>query len=398
MQTFIKNYINICELYLFSRSAEFGKYSLGCQLLIIQIASRISDAGELGKIVADIRAVFPKAQVTSNFSNTKNSPEIENNTCLYFTFLEKADYGIADETNKNFSAISDLDKCKSAEIEILYNQLKEKNKLIEVYNHQINESLAYAGKLQKAVIPPKEYFNKIFPEHFIIYKPKHFVSGDFFWLCEKGNKLYFAVADCTGHGVPGALMSILGISLLNEISNIFTSWNNISASDVLNLLRKMLKTSLHQNGKSEELKDGMDIALCVLDKESLHLQFAGAYIPLYIVRNNELIESKGNPMPIGVYLRDESLFEQSTFQLQRDDMLYLASDGYEDQFGGSDYKKFKSKNFKNLLISVSSNKIEEQKQVLKNTLELWQNGHEQIDDITVLGIRIGKEPLINYSI
>jgi serine phosphatase RsbU (regulator of sigma subunit) len=398
MQTFTKSYINICELYLLSRSAEFGKYSSGCQLLIIQIASRITDAGEFGKIVADIQAVFPKAQVTSNFSNTENSPEIENNTSLYFTFLENADYGRVDEINEDFSAISDLDKCKSAEIETLYNQLKEKNKLIEVYNHQINESLAYAGKLQKAVFPPKEFFNKIFPEHFIIYKPKQFVSGDFFWLCEKGNKLYFAVADCTGHGVPGALMSILGISLLNEISNIFTSWNNISASDVLNLLRKMLKTSLHQNGKSEELKDGMDIALCVLDKESLHLQFAGAYIPLYIVRNNELIESKGNPMPIGVYLREESPFEQSTLQLQINDMLYLATDGYEDQFGGSDYKKFKSKNFKNLLLSVSSSKIDVQKQVLKNTLELWQNGHEQIDDITVLGIRVGKEPLINYSI
>lgn len=266
--------------------------------------------------------------------------------------------------------------------------LMEKNKLIEFYYSQLNDSLKYACRIQKTVIPPRDYFARLFPQHFVLYRPKNIVSGDFFWAFDRGNTVYLVVADCTGHGVPGALMSVLGITLLNEISKSLQASYRGSAPQMLGQLRSAMRETLHQSGKLHELRDGMDIALCVIDKVSHQLQYAGAFIPLYIVRDGELTEYHASKTPIDGCLSNTREFDSHDIDLMTGDMLFLATDGFADQFGGANLKKFKRNNLKSIFTAIADREMRMQKQILADTLDLWQNGTEQIDDITVFGMRI----------
>jgi serine phosphatase RsbU (regulator of sigma subunit) len=399
MQTLSINYENKCQLLQFSTSDEFREYSQKSKLLIIQISTDVSDSYTISKVVNDLRIVFPWAKITGTYQENRdrNIGWTNRKTRLFFTFSE------ADEIETvinivNAQQYSDENTDGNEELKFLYEQLREKNQLIDSFNQKITDSLIYAGRIQKAVIPPKEFIDRIFPQNFIIYQPKQYVSGDFYWFFEKGNITCWAVADCTGHGVPGALMSILGTTCLNEIGNLFTSCSIISASDILNLLRDMVKSSLHQTDNETKIKDGMDIALCVLDRESMKLQFAGAYNPLYLIRNKELIEFKGDKMPIGVHITEARPFTNHEIQLQTNDLLYLTTDGIADQFGGSAYKKFKARNLKNLLVANALEPLDVQHKVVKDTFDVWRNGYEQTDDITLLGLKITSYAQMNFSI
>jgi len=277
-------------------------------------------------------------------------------------------------------------------------QIEQKNEKITVQrdqiaskNQEITDSINYAEKIQTAVLPSKKLLNEIITDHFIIYRPKDIVSGDFYWFTQTDKYFIIAAADCTGHGVPGAFMSMLGITLLNEIVN---NRNIVDAKEILNELREAVKKSLRQEGNYNEQKDGMDIALCVLNNKEQTLQYAGANNPLYIIRKNseskehELLEYKADRMPIGIFPKDHLSFNNNDIKLEEDDRIYMFSDGFADQFGGEKGNKFKSKNLKNLILSVQDKSMEEQKKWIENSLDEWQGNHNQVDDILLIGIKI----------
>ena len=272
------------------------------------------------------------------------------------------------------------------EIEAQRNHVIEQRDKIEQQNKNITSSIEYASRIQRAVLPPKELFKKYLGEHFIFFRPRDIVSGDFYYLNLKNGQIIVAAADCTGHGVPGALMSILGISLMNKV--ITELPDNFNASNILTMLRKEVKNALGQTGKDNEAKDGMDISLCVINRDKKQLQYAGAYNPLILVRNNELVKYEADRMPIGIYIKEKDAFTNHIVDLKAGDFLYMFSDGYQDQFGGELKKKFLPKNLNNLLLEISNRSINEQLQVLDDTLENWKGDLQQVDDIIMLGIKI----------
>ena len=255
----------------------------------------------------------------------------------------------------------------------------------------IIESITYASRIQKALMVPEEYISELLPEYFVLNKPKDIVSGDFLWLTRENNKIILAVADCTGHGVPGAFMSVLGISFVREI---VIERKNIRPNEILNELRKMVISALHQKGELHEAMDGMDIAVCSINLENKELQFAGANNPLYLIRDGELTIIEADKMPVGILFKGETGFSNHGIKLEKNDSIYLFSDGYADQFGGPDGKKFMLKQFQQLLRDIHDKPMKEQKEILDKTIEEWKSGHEkqkgrydQVDDILVLGLR-----------
>jgi len=275
---------------------------------------------------------------------------------------------------------------------------------IEEQKKEITDSITYAKRIQNAVLPTGEYANNILGEHFILFKPKDIVSGDFYWATEINDWLIFTVADCTGHGVPGAFMSMLGVSFLNEIVR---KKEVTKASEILDHLRDSIIEALQQKGQSGEQKDGMDITLCVLDKKTKKLQFSGANNPLFIITGKDLsrfekegfsvsepaengvyaVEVKPDKQPVAIHI-DMKPFTNHDIQLEKGECLYLLSDGYEDQFGGPNNKKFKIKNLRELFLKISELPMSEQKDILDETFETWRGENEQVDDVTVMGMRI----------
>ncbi|MBI4648616.1 MAG: SpoIIE family protein phosphatase [Bacteroidia bacterium] len=254
---------------------------------------------------------------------------------------------------------------------------------------EILDSIHYAQRIQQAILPPEVYVNQNLPEHFILFRPKDIVSGDFHWTAKKDELMIVAAADCTGHGVPGAFMSMLGVSFLNQI---IIEKGVTQPSFILNLLRANIIKSLQQKGQEGEAKDGMDIALCTIDLQSNKLQFAGANNPLYYFRNNELTETKGDKMPVAIYVRMEK-FTNHEFEYIKGDTLYVFSDGFADQFGGPKGKKFKYQHLKDILLAFQEKSMTEQKILLNKAIEDWMAGdgtthYEQIDDICIIGVRL----------
>lgn len=279
------------------------------------------------------------------------------------------------------------------QLEIQRDYVIQQRDQIQQQKKEITDSIHYARRIQRAVLPPDEYINHILPEHFIFYLPRDIVSGDFFWVAQKNNQLIAVVADCTGHGVPGGFMSMLGIAFLNEIVNKF---EHIKANQILNELRLMVIKSLKQTGKRGEAKDGMDIGACIIDSQKQSLQYAGAHIPLYLVRKNNddteqkyrLVQIKPDRMPISIHKKAEKSFTNRTIHFEHNDTIYMFSDGYVDQFGGSKGRKFLAKNFKKLLTGIQDVPMNEQKAILEEQFQRWKGEHRQIDDILVMGIRL----------
>ena len=221
------------------------------------------------------------------------------------------------------------------------------------------------------------------PQAFILYKPKDIVSGDFYWLKEKNNKVYFAAVDCTGHGVPGAFMSIIGNNALNNALREFDT-----PSEILDSLNQGISSTLHNNtiGVSTT-KDGMDLALCCYDPKTQEIQYAGAFNPLYIIRNNDIIQTKADKFAIGTYFDNpQQKYTNHTFKLEKNDKVYIFSDGYADQFGGPKGKKLMYKNFRDYLLTIHNEPIHNQRELLNDNIEKWKGNLEQIDDILVIGM------------
>ena len=273
---------------------------------------------------------------------------------------------------------------------------------IERIHHQLSESIDYATRLQETILPTKKILKTYLPEHFLLFKPKDKVSGDFYWWTNINNHTIIAVADCTGHGVPGAFMSMLGISFLEEIIN---KENTLNPSKILNTLRtKIIKTLKQKNDNSLNIKDGIDMAIISINHETNTLQYSGANNSIYLItkrnlqkpeyldglikkNNNLLYEIKPNKMPIGIYHRMDK-FTTQEMHIEKGDQIYLFSDGYADQFGGEEGKKYKYKKFKQLLLNMPENiSIEQKQKIIDDTFEQWKKGYEQLDDIIVVGIK-----------
>ena len=256
---------------------------------------------------------------------------------------------------------------------------------IEEKGKDILSSIRYAKRIQESVIPQEVLMKKVFPEHFVLWQPRDIVSGDYYWLKQVEGKVLLAAADCTGHGVPGAFMSIMGISFLNEIAN---NKNINTAAAVLDKLRHDVIMALNQEGAQSDTKDGMDISFCVYDFKNMKMQFAGAYNPLYRIRKGELTVIKADRMPIGIHVRSEAPFTNVELDIEVGDVYYILSDGYIDQFGGPKGKKFMTKRFKELLLAIYDKPMHIQEQLLKDTFIEWRGDIEQLDDIIIVGVKV----------
>lgn len=270
------------------------------------------------------------------------------------------------------------------EIETQRDEIMAQKDLLAKQKQEITDSIYYARRIQRAVLPPEQAPTDILPEHFILFKPRDIVSGDFYWMTKRDNKTILVDADCTGHGVPGAFMSMLGVSFLNEI---VSGCDHMQANLILNELRQYVKSTLGQTGKQDEAKDGMDISLCIIEWDNKKIQYAGAYNPLYYFKKGAFNEIKADKMPIGVYLKDQEPFTNNVVDFEKGDTFYIFSDGYVSQFGGTDGRKFMSKPFKSLLESIQSKSMKEQMKLLDEALLQWQGNYEQVDDISVIGFR-----------
>jgi serine phosphatase RsbU (regulator of sigma subunit) len=274
---------------------------------------------------------------------------------------------------------------RTREIQLQKEQIEHQKNEILTQKNDITSSINYASKIQNAVLPDKKLFDAAFEEYFIFYKPRDIVSGDFYWITRKGRKTIFAVADSTGHGVPGAFMSMLGNSFLNEI--IKSDSVSLSPNLILNQLRDKISEALAQSGEKSSTHDGMDIALCIYDRTKSEIEFSGAYNSMYIVRNGELITVRGDMMPIGYYPKKRN-FTSKSVKVVKGDILYLFTDGFPDQFGGSANKKYTIGKFKKLLVDISNQPMEEQHLILQTTLKKWQGENVRVDDVLVLGVKL----------
>ena len=262
---------------------------------------------------------------------------------------------------------------------------KQKEEIEEQKKH-IMDSIYYARRIQNAILPSFSLIDCHLKDYFILYLPKDIVSGDFYWVHETDGLFMIAAVDCTGHGVPGAFMSIVGFNQLNYAVSVKKAR---SASIILDELNKGVVTTLNENTGESSIKDGMDMALCVLDLKAGKGQFAGANNPLLLVRDKKMIRFKGNRFPIGAFEGMEpQLFGNNEFDLQSGDTLYLFSDGYADQFGGPENKKFMNRKFEDLLLEIHDQSLKVQKEILIKRLNEWKGNNDQVDDILVIGIRI----------
>jgi ligand-binding sensor domain-containing protein/serine phosphatase RsbU (regulator of sigma subunit) len=268
-------------------------------------------------------------------------------------------------------------------------QISRQKELIEKKNNEVLDSINYAKTIQEAILPPDRSFMESFAGAFVLYQPKDIVSGDFYWIEKVGNKVVFAVVDCTGHGVPGAFMSIVGHNALNQA----VKENKILfASEILDYLNRYVNETLHTASTSEngrKVRDGMDMSLCVFDTKTLVIEFAGAYNPFVMIRDQELTEIKADRRPIGsTDLYGDHHFKNNVIQLQRNDKIYLFSDGYADQFGGNEGKKFYKGRFKETLKLIQGEPMSVQKSILMETFTKWKGEYEQVDDICIIGVQI----------
>lgn len=271
--------------------------------------------------------------------------------------------------------------------EYIQEKIKSEQKLRE-QQKDITESLQYASYIQSALLPNENQIQRAFKEYFIFYLPRDIVSGDFYWIIKRRGEIFVAIADCTGHGVPGAFMSILGITGLNQIVD---RGQYTTAASILNRLREFVMKALQQRGNEKEQKDGIDLALCKIDTCSHTLEYAGAFNPMYLLRKGTLTEFEPDKMPIGIAAEYEEPFTNHEVKLEEDDLIYLFSDGFVDQFGGSQGKKFKYRPFRSLLVSLANKPMDQQCSRLKEIYLSWKSGLPQLDDILIFGFKYHKE-------
>jgi len=303
------------------------------------------------------------------------------NATLYENLEEKVKERTAELDHKNKRMA-----IQALKLQATNDKLDGANKELDKKNKDVTASINYAKRIQEAMLPQLSKVEKAFEEAFVFFRPRDIVSGDFYWFSEKNNKVIISAIDCTGHGVPGAFMSLIGNDSLNEIVNLL---NITEANEILSRLHREVTKSLKQSETSN--RDGMDMALCVIDYEKQILEFAGAKNPLVWSKNGELIEIQGDRFPVGSVRKMEQLerkFTKHRIPLDKEATYYIFSDGYQDQFGGKEGKKLMKKRFKKLLLDISEQPLTQQKQILENHFTNWINGYRQIDDVLVIGFRV----------
>jgi len=276
-------------------------------------------------------------------------------------------------------------KILEAKVEERTTEVVKQKEQIERKNRDITRSLKYARHIQTAVVPSAEILKETLDDYFVFNRPKDIVSGDFFWTNKIDGKLLVTAADCTGHGVPGAFLSLLGVTFLNEITSKIETH---AASLILEELRERVIKSLNQENENAERFDGMDLTMVILDFEKMKMQFAGAYNSIYLIRKGELFEYKGDKMPVGMHAFRNKPFTNHDIEIKKGDVIYLFSDGFMDQFGGESGKKFFGKNFRALLTEINQHPMKEQRELLDEIIDAWRGVYLQVDDILVIGLKI----------
>lgn len=271
-------------------------------------------------------------------------------------------------------------------------KLVEKQKAeLELKDKDITDSLIYAQRIQEALLPSEAYFRKHFSDSFILFKPKNIVSGDFYWIGEKNERIFVVAADCTGHGVPGALMSMIGLEIIEKTIN---EDNIETPSEILAIMNKALeKTFSREKNIGTIIRDGMDIGLCVIDMKRKKIGYAGSFLPLYLIREGSLIETSADKIIIGMN-REGIPYKDHEMDLLEGDIFYLFSDGYVDQFGGTENKKFMYRRFRYLLLTIHNFPVNDQKTILYENFKTWMGLNEQVDDMMVIGFRPFKKEII----
>lgn len=260
---------------------------------------------------------------------------------------------------------------------------RQSKMVVELYEN-VTDSIRYAKRLQDSILPPDKRIRELLPESFVYYKPKDIVSGDFYWVDRVNDRITFAAVDCTGHGVPGAFMSLIGHNGLNQAMR---ERGEGRPSEVLKVLNKLAFEALHKDREQFLVRDGMDMALCNYDPDGRILEYAGANSPLYVVRGAEVLRFQPDKRPIGSFELEGQDFTDHRIELEQGDMVYIFSDGYADQFGGPKGKKFLYKRFRDLLLEISRFPAEQQRGMLEEAFRGWRGVHEQVDDILVIGMR-----------
>lgn len=350
--------------------------------------SRLSESLSMAQ---ELRSLALLADVHSALaSHYENSGQPDKALKSFKEFLKaKESY----QSNENRSRINNIEVAhaieKSEQEKEIYRlrhiELKQAYDLIEEKNRDITASINYASRIQRAILPEQQEIKGLSEKCFILYLPKDIVSGDFYWFTKVKGKLVVAAGDCTGHGVPGAFMSMLGISFLEEIVN---KRGLLDSGEILSELRVEIQRALHQKENREGTKDGMDISLCIIDYRENMIQYSGAYNDLYLIRKNELIEYPADRMPIGIYDHSDEKFTRHDLQCIPEDMIYLFSDGFADQFGGPKGKKYKYTALKEFLLKISDLPLNIQKQKLENEFHSWKGTNPQVDDVLILGLKI----------
>ncbi len=314
----------------------------------------------LGNINKSFDALEKYVQLHEKIANTETNNKLK---------LQESNF-----VSEKAKQLAELERKKNIELKAAHDEISTKNQAIL-------DSIKYAQRIQAAILPPTKLINKCLPNSFVLYKPKDIVAGDFYWVESRNSEVFFAAADCTGHGVPGAMVSVICNGALNR------SVREFKLTDPGRILEKTRELVIQEFEKSEEeVKDGMDIALCKLVGTTL--SYSGANNPLWIVRNEEIIEVKADKQPIGKHITSDS-FTTHTLEVQKEDVIYIFTDGYADQFGGQNDKKFGKKNFRSLLLSMQQHSMAEQQKHMDQEFENWKGAGDQIDDVCVIGIKIG---------
>ncbi len=402
--TYKNKKIKFLDAYSASEASKILKENNDIAVILLDVVMETNNAGL--ELVKEIREKFcnyftriilrtgqpgqaPEKEVIEKYEINDYKTKTELTTDKLYTVIMAS--------LRAFEALETIDSFRRNLEEKVKERTKEvvaQKEEIQQQQKEITDSILYAERIQRAVLPSDDYVKKILGEHFILFKPKDIVSGDFYWVAKIKKWLIIVAADCTGHGVPGGFMSMLGVAFLNEIVN---NEEITQANYALNELRSYIIKSLQQTGKKGEAQDGMDIAFIAIDVNTNKMQFAGANNPLYMIRKNAntngqtdiLEETKGDKMPIGIQIiADLPSFTNHEIQLTKGDTIYIFSDGYADQFGGPQGKKFKNKQFKQLLIDIHKKDMTEQNAIFNKTFEDWKGELEQVDDVLVMGIRI----------
>lgn len=343
---------------------------------------------EIGDMIRAMNNVVDGLNRTKDFANEIG---LGNFDSVYTPLSNSDQLGHAllkmrEDLAENERMLEEKVRLRTAEVVQQKEEIEQQKLQIEEYYVQVTDSINYAKRIQDAILPPERLTKELLPDSFILFKPKDIVSGDFYWVEKSNQKVFFAAVDCTGHGVPGAFMSIVGHS---NLKNALQRTNGLSPALVLDELNKGVSETLHQKEEGSSSKDGMDIACCAINYDTLELEYAGAYNPLYLLRDGEIQQIKANKFPIGSFLdgRDDQ-FTNNVIQLEKGDVIYVFSDGYADQFGGPRAKKMMYRRFRDLLLAIHLLPMEEQRKELDTFLLSWMGEEEQVDDIIVMGVRV----------